>query len=122
MLVSWRISYSHPRMKAPRGGKEREQMSLGVVWPSFWGHVSFLRVSWLFTREKFLSISGTWDSRAELGVFCGVFVLEAALCSPRSREEMLAGFFWTSLSWGIPRGSPSPGERPESPEPGRKIY
>lgn len=58
----------------------------------------------------------------ELGVFCGVFVLEAALCSPRSREEMLAGFLWTTLSWGIPRGSPSPGEKPESPEPGRKIY
>jgi len=73
-------------LKAPRGRKELWQVSLGVVLPSFWGHVSFLRVTWLFTLEKFLSVSGTWDSRDAIGLFsfsllrsfCGVFCTQGS--------------------------------------------
>jgi len=82
-------------MKALGVRKELWQLSLGIALPSSWGHVSFLRVTWIFTLEEFPAISGTWVSTDAIGFsslfFAESFVLQAALCSLWRREGMFSG-------------------------------
>lgn len=72
-------------MKALGVRKELWQLSLGIALPSSWGHVSFLRVTWIFTLEEFPAISGTWVSTDAIGFsslfFAESFVLQAALAA-----------------------------------------